>query len=293
MPPPRRSGPGRTPDAPSRGLAGRAPPPASRPSIGASRTPLRWWPVAQSRPGSAALGPSTGALSGVPGRRPASSSSTSSSSTPGTSSLGVAQQLVERERGDARVEAALLDRRTEDVAPVAARDDVAALVADHAPQQRRARIVLRVAQAQDLALHRAHRHARVRRHAVERVRPGPGGDHDLRGAHLLAALEREPAHAPVTGQQAGDGRVRAQRHAGALGRDRERRGDQARVDGVVTRNLERGAQRRARAPARARGPARAAAHGRRGRAAGAARARGSSPSASSRSRARTSVPLSR
>src|ERR1700722_7867041 len=52
---------------------------------GASRMPLRWWPVAHVNP-SSAPGPITGALSGVPGRYPTPSSSIRSSLIPGTSS---------------------------------------------------------------------------------------------------------------------------------------------------------------------------------------------------------------
>ncbi len=50
---------------------------------GASSTPARKCPVARTRPGSCD-GPSTGALSGVPGRRPATTSDTASSVIPGT-----------------------------------------------------------------------------------------------------------------------------------------------------------------------------------------------------------------
>src|SRR3954447_12026489 len=51
--------------------------------IGASSTPLRWWPVAQITP---SRGPISGALSGVPGRRRAAAWTNSSSPTSGSTS---------------------------------------------------------------------------------------------------------------------------------------------------------------------------------------------------------------
>src|SRR6185503_18473678 len=52
------------------------------PVSGASRMPLRQWPVAQNRPGTA-LSPTIGPLSGATGRRPARASTSSSSEIPG------------------------------------------------------------------------------------------------------------------------------------------------------------------------------------------------------------------
>src|SRR4051794_14626753 len=51
--------------------------------IGASSTPLRWWPVAQITP---SRSPISGALSGVPGRNRAAASTNSSSPTSGSTS---------------------------------------------------------------------------------------------------------------------------------------------------------------------------------------------------------------
>ena len=78
---------------------------------GASRIPLRWWPVATTTRSSRR--PISGALSGVPGRRPATSSSISQLEDARDQLGGVAQQLVHGERGHRGVEAALLHRRAE------------------------------------------------------------------------------------------------------------------------------------------------------------------------------------
>ena len=74
----------------------------------------------------------------------------------------VAQQLVDAAGGRRGVPAALLHRRAEHVAAVAARDEVRLLAADRALDQAGA---ARVAQPQHLALDRPHRHARVLGHA--------------------------------------------------------------------------------------------------------------------------------
>ena len=98
---------------------------ATRPAVtGASRIPLRWWPVATTTRSSSR--PISGALSGVPGRSPASELLDLALEDAGDELGGVAQELVDRERGHRGVEAALFDRRPEDQAPVAARHDVAA-----------------------------------------------------------------------------------------------------------------------------------------------------------------------
>ena len=91
-------------------------------STGVSSTPLRWCPVASTRPGSSD-GPSSGALSGVPGRHRASVSTSSSSATPGTTSMASRSSVVHAAGGDRRVEARLLDGRADDqpVRAVAAR----------------------------------------------------------------------------------------------------------------------------------------------------------------------------
>ncbi len=85
--------------------------------------PLRWWPVAQSSPGergAARRAPARCRASRGAGRRAAPRPR--ARARPGTSSLRVAQQLVAAPSAvTRRVEAALLDRRAEHVAPVAAR----------------------------------------------------------------------------------------------------------------------------------------------------------------------------
>ncbi len=50
--------------------------------------------------------------------------------------VDIAQQLVETERGDARVEALLLHRRAEDHSPVLTRDQVAGVEPHHAVEDR-------------------------------------------------------------------------------------------------------------------------------------------------------------
>src|SRR6185312_9163921 len=56
------------------------------PVTGASRTPLRQWPVAQINPLSSGSAPTIGRLSGVPGRRPAFAPTSSSSPISGSTS---------------------------------------------------------------------------------------------------------------------------------------------------------------------------------------------------------------
>ena len=167
-----------------------------------------------------------GALSGVPGRRPAMCSSISSSSDAGHQLVGVAQQLVHAAGGDGGVEAALLRGRAEDVAPVAARHEVAGVglaPAHDALQEPRAG---RVAQAQRLALDRAH--ARL----------------VAEGAPTTARRRPRPARraAPASSSTSTPGRstapalLRAARASGLA--------DAARIDGVVIGDVQRAAQRR-------------------------------------------------
>ena len=102
------------------------------------------------------------------------------------------------------VEPALLDRRADDVAPVAARDDVAALVADHAAQQRRRRVVRRVAQAQELALHGADGNARgVGQARGARRTTGPRRRRRRAAARRSPSVELEPGGAAVADDDAG------------------------------------------------------------------------------------------
>ena len=96
-----------------------------------------------------------------------------------------------RRRSGCSVEAALLDGRAEHVAAVGARHEVAALEAHDAAQQARAG---GIAQAQDLALDRAHGHA-ARRPAAPRAAPlqAPGGEHDAAPALDALAVRRSDA----------------------------------------------------------------------------------------------------
>ena len=114
----------------------------------------------------------------------------------------------------------------------------------------------RVAQAQRLALDRAHGHARLLGQADRRPRPRAGGDDDLRSRDALAARERDARHPATVVLHALDGDTGAQHRAGALGRARERRDQQPGVDGVVAGDVEGQAQRgreRGLQPARRRG----------------------------------------
>ena len=90
--------------------ARRAAAPASRPRMssavsGASRMPLRWWPVAQSSPSSAPA-PIAGALSGVPGPKADRQLLDLQLADAGDQLVRVAQQLVDAADGRRRVEAA-------------------------------------------------------------------------------------------------------------------------------------------------------------------------------------------
>ena len=84
---------------------------------GASRMPLRKWPVARMRP-SIAPGPISGRLSGVPGRRPAIELDQLHLGDVGEQAVGLAQQLEDAAGADRRVEAALFDRGADDQAAV-------------------------------------------------------------------------------------------------------------------------------------------------------------------------------
>ena len=166
-----------------------------------------------------------GALSGVPGRRPAIVLLDLELEHAGHELGGVAQQLVHAGGGDRGVEAALLLRRAEHVAPVAARHEVAGArlaPAHDALQQAGAR---GVAQAQRLALDRAH--ARL---VAEGARPRPGGDDDLLGA----AARRGPSTSTPVRSTA------PARSAARASAAHTRRG----IDGVVVGKVQRAAQRR-------------------------------------------------
>jgi hypothetical protein len=118
---------------------------------------------------------------------------------------------------------AVLDGRPEDVAPVAARHEVAAREAQDPVEQRPGRIVAGVAQAQDLALDRADRHV------GERGRPGAGG-HDDGGR----------------GERADVGHLGALAQLDARGRARalQRGQDGPRIDRVVVGDVQRQADGR-------------------------------------------------
>ena len=139
------------------------------------------------------------------------------------------------------VEAALLHRRAEHVAPVAARDEVAGggrAPAHDALEQAGAR---RIAQAQDLALDRTQRDARQ---PLDRAAPGAGRDDDPRGTDDLSAGQPYAAHEAAAALDRVDDRARAQRDAGAARRLGEREHERARIGRVVARDLECEPQRR-------------------------------------------------
>ena len=221
----------------------------------------------------------TGRLSGVPGRRPAPSSSISSSSTPGTTSARSRISSRRRAGGRRGVPAALLHRRAEHVAAVAARDEVALARADRARDEVLAR---GVAQAQDLALDRPHRHAR-------RARRSSAPAATTTWSARACRRELDAGHAPARRRHA----AAADLAAGALDRLGQRGDEPARVDGVVAGRRRARAGRSARARARRGAPGSGAGARPRGRARGGSASRRSSSSASSRSRATTSVPVRR
>ena len=95
----------------------------------------------------------------------------------------------------------------------------------------------RIAQPQHLALDRPHGHARLGGQ-VERGRAGAGREHDLGGADDLAVLEPQPGHAVAVGLDRCHART-AERAAGALEGDGERRHQAARIDRVVAGHVER------------------------------------------------------
>ena len=131
--------------------------------------------------------------------------------------MGITQQLIGAAHGRTQLEAALLHGRTEHVAAVRPRHQVAAAEPHHAPQQPRPG---GIAQAQDLSLHRAHRHARGGGQAVELAAPGTRGDHSPRGGEgapaPIGALQLHPGELPSGGvqRQPEDRRALAQLHAG-------------------------------------------------------------------------------
>ena len=210
-------------------------------------------------------GRASGALSGVPGRSPASSSSISSSSTPGTSSRGVAQQLVDAAGGDRRVEAALLHRRAEHVAPVAARDEVAAARSARCGRAGRARRGRAGAAIWPLTGRTRARRPSAPDHAPAATTTCSAASARRRRASTSTPARSRPRRAAPT---------RRRRRSAA----RSARDQRARVDGVVV-----GRRRaRARTPARARARARRASLGSsaldaRGPSARAARARARAP----------------
>ena len=110
-----------------------------------------------------------------------------------------------------RVEAALLDGRAQDQAPVRARDQVAALEAQRALQQRLA------AQPDRLALDRAHRQRR------EVGAPRTGRDHDLLGIDLIEVRNLC---------------ARAQHDARPVARGHQRCRQRARFGGVIVGELD-------------------------------------------------------
>jgi thiamine-phosphate pyrophosphorylase len=149
----------------------------------------------------------------------------------------VAQQLVDTAGARQRiVEAALLDGRAEQIAPVAARDEIAALEAQHATQQTGAG---GVAQAQDLALDGPHGHARGGGETGDPAGPGTSGEHDLAGRQRLAVGEGDAADALAVELDARDWRVLAQAHAGGDAGAPQRAQHEARVDGVVVGRVQR------------------------------------------------------
>ena len=154
---------------------------------------------------------------------------------------GVAQQLVHGAGGHRSVEPALLARRAEDVAAVAARDEVAALEADDAVEEAGAG---GIAKPDRLALHRPHRHARRVGDAADQGRGGAGGDQDALGEHSLAGRERGPIRAAVLHEHLRDLRSRPQLGARGARGGGQRLGHEARVDGVVVRQVKREPDRR-------------------------------------------------
>ena len=143
---------------------------------------------------------------------------------------GVAQQVVDREGGDGGVEAALLDGRPEQHTSVGARHEVAAVPAHNAIKQRRFAGLL--AQAQQLALDRPHRHVVG---AVDLARPGARGEDDLRCGDDRTVLQR---HRLAAGDPR-DTRAGAQRDTGGTRRRGERGAGCSWVDGVIKRRAER------------------------------------------------------
>ena len=160
------------------------------------------------------------------------------------------------ERGDARVEAALLDRRAEDVAPVAARHEVAALVAHDARQQRRRGSCAGRAGAGSGPSPGAR--GRARRRAARRARPTRRRRRSTTcvGGEPLAAVERDAARRAPSSTSTRATLVSGRSvDARALGGERERRGDERAGRRRGRRGPRARRAGRARAPAPARAPA--------------------------------------
>ena len=157
---------------------------------GASRIPLRKWPVASSSP---SIAPATDQRQVVGGRRPQAGDRLDQLELGdlGEHPVRLAQQLVHAPGGDPGVEALLLDGRADDQPAVAARDDVDAL-GDHDPLAHR--LGRAAGEGEDLALDRPDRRPRRRRQPVGR-RPGSRGDH-----HRSVP----PSSSPLGGPHAGD-----------------------------------------------------------------------------------------
>ena len=137
-------------------------------------------------------------MSGVPGRSPVLTSSSTVSRQLRHEGLGVAQDLVDRAGARSLVEAGFLDRRADDDAAVRARREVAER--RRAPCRGSRRVSgTSAAQHEGLALDRTHRRSDARRQPGDASGPRAGGEHDVVG---------------------GDARAVAQRHAGARGRPR-------------------------------------------------------------------------
>ena len=165
--------------------------PASAPATssavtGVSRMPLRWWPGRPHEPVERAAADRRQ----VVGRRrtqPRLQLLDLQLEHAGHDLAHVAEQLVDAAGGRRGVPAALLHRRAEDVAAVAARDEVRLLAADHPRDE--AGLPARVAQPEHLALDRADRHARRVGQPAEPGHVDAGGDDDRAGGDRRAVVE--------------------------------------------------------------------------------------------------------
>ena len=238
-------------------LARRAGPATSSAVSGASRMPLRWWPVAHISPSELAAADRRHVVGRARAQARATAPRSPARSTPGTQLVRVAQQLVDAAGRRRELEAPLLDRRAEHVAPVAAGHHVAAVEAHHALEQARPG---RIAQAQDLALDRAHRHRVLgQRRRARRSRRPAASDDRARAAQALAArpsahARDAPARSPSQLDPRDAARARAARRPPARTRARSaastRRGSTQWSSGASQREPHASA----RAPARARAP---------------------------------------